>query len=157
MGDATLGQVALFLTLLGLIDALLAWPVAVAVGGLHAETLSSIPWKFLVSTAALGLLFNFFINFGIAVTYPLFISLGTVLGIPLNALADLIFRGIAFSAWKIVSTEFILVGFVMLLLPRSAALQVQAFARLLCVCVKRKTPDIPQDEESLISNQINPD
>ena len=29
--------------------------------------------------------FNFLVNFGIAVTYPLFIALGTVVGIPLNA------------------------------------------------------------------------
>ena len=28
---------------------------------------------------------NFLINFGIAVTFPLFIALGTVVGIPLNA------------------------------------------------------------------------
>ena len=39
-------------------------------------TAGSLPWGFLTLSAALHLVFNFLINFGIAFTSPLFISLG---------------------------------------------------------------------------------
>ena len=76
-----------------------------------------MPWTYLCSSSALSLLFNFFIAFGIAYTYPLFISFGTVLGIPLNALADWIFRHIVFSWVKVEGSIFIILGFVILLMP----------------------------------------
>ena len=39
---------------------------------------SADPVGFVFSSAILGFVFNFFINFGIAFTFPIFISLGTV-------------------------------------------------------------------------------
>eukprot|EP01043_Picozoa_sp_COSAG02_P014693 COSAG02_NODE_610_length_19566_cov_39.049622_8_plen_356_part_00 len=39
-------------------------------------SMASLPWGFLVANAMLHLIFNFLINFGIAFTSPLFISLG---------------------------------------------------------------------------------
>ena len=118
VGDAPLGQVALFLTTLGLLNAVFLWIIFVVLSATGAEPLTtSIPWKFLSASAILSLLFNFLINFGIAYTYPLFISLGTVVGIPLNAGVDRVFRDIAFGDIKIEGSAFIIVGFLMLLLP----------------------------------------
>lgn len=119
MGDATLGQVSLFLSCLGLLSTLLLWPIVVIFHYTHYEDLKwrHIPWKYLCGKAVLSLIFNFLINFGIAFTYPLFISLGTVLGIPINALTDFTFRGAEFGSYKIVAALSIVLGFLFMLLP----------------------------------------
>ncbi|KAJ9466893.1 member F3/4 [Diplonema papillatum] len=61
-----------------------------AVVSLHWEsvTWAKVPWPILVGSASSSLVFNFLVNYGIAFTYPLFISLGTVVGIPLNVFVD---------------------------------------------------------------------
>ena len=119
VGDATLGQVSLFLSCLGLLSTLFLWPVIVIFHYTHYEEFNwrHIPWRYLCGNAILGLIFNFLINFGIAFTYPLFISLGTVLGIPINALTDFIFRGAEFGSYKIVAAFSIVIGFLFMLLP----------------------------------------
>ena len=119
MGDATLGQVSLFLSCLGLLSTVLLWPIVVIFYYSHYEFFKweNIPWKYLCGNAVLGLIFNFLINFGIALTYPLFISLGTVLGIPINALTDFVFRGAQFGSCKIVAALSIVIGFLFMLLP----------------------------------------
>ena len=119
MGDATLGQVSLFLSCLGLLNTLLLWPIVLIFYYTHYEFFNwgNIPWKYLCGNAVLGLIFNFLINFGIAFTYPLFISLGTVLGIPINALTDFLFRGAQFGSCKIVAAFSIVIGFLFMLLP----------------------------------------
>lgn len=134
VGDATLGQVSLFLSCLGLLSTLLLWPIIVIFHYTHYEDFSwrHIPWKYLCGNAVLGLIFNFLINFGIAFTYPLFISLGTVLGIPINALTDLIFRGAEFGSYKIVAALAIVIGFLFMLLPREVEEILQAM-----VCCRR--------------------
>jgi solute carrier family 35 protein F3/4 len=122
VGDAPLGQVALFLTTLGLLNAVFLWIIFVSLSATGDEPLTkSIPWKFLFASAILSLMFNFLINFGIAYTYPLFISLGTVVGIPLNAVVDRLFRDITFGVVKTEGSVFIIVGFLMLLLPNGVS------------------------------------
>ena len=119
VGDATAGQVSLFLSCLGLLDALLLWPLMLILYYTNYEDINwkSIPWNYLCGAAALSLAFDFLINFGIAFTYPLFISLGTVLGIPINALADVTFRGKEFGLTKVFAAIAIVGGFLMMLLP----------------------------------------
>ena len=121
VGDATLGQVSLFLSCVGLLTTLLLWPVIVIFQFTEYERVnwSDLPWEYLCGTGALALVFNFLINFGIAFTYPLFISLGTVIGIPLNALTDFVFRDVDFGFLKIVAAFFIIIGFLFMLIPLS--------------------------------------
>ena len=76
-----------------------------------------MPWLFLNGTGVVSLFFNFLINFGIALTHPLFISIGTVLGIPVNAGADAIFRGADFGKYKMISAFLIVTGFLFMLVP----------------------------------------
>ena len=78
---------------------------------------SKIPWAYLCGTAVLGLVFNFLINFGVAFTFPLFISLGTLLGIPINAVVDSIWRHQAFGPLKAGAAVLIIAGFLIMLLP----------------------------------------
>ena len=137
MRDATSGQVSLFLSCLGLLSTLLLWPIIAIFHLTHYEEFirKLIPWKYLCGNAALGLMFNFLINFGIAFTYPLFISLGTVLGIPINAVADLLFRGADFGSSKIVAAFSIIIGFLFMLLPK----QIEETLQRTFFCRKKDT------------------
>ncbi|XP_072045616.1 solute carrier family 35 member F3-like [Amphiura filiformis] len=119
VGDATYGQVSLFLTVLSVFNSIFLWPFFVIFyyTGFEIIEWDKIPWDYLCGNAALGVVFNFLVNFGIALTYPLFIALGTVVGIPLNAVVDFLFRNIAFGAFKIGGTIFIIFGFVIMLMP----------------------------------------
>ena len=116
IGDGEIEQVALFLTCLGLINLLCFWPILEIMHFTHYEHIlwEHIPWSYLCGSAALGLVFNFLINFGIAFTFPLFISLGTVLGIPINAGVDAIWRGAPFSWAKGIGAVMIIVGFILM-------------------------------------------
>ena len=118
VGDASLYQMALFLSAIGLFVMLTFWPIIVLLHFLDVERVVEVPWGLLSASSALGLIFNFSINFGIAYTFPLFISLGTILGIPLNALIDAVFRRVEFfHNWKYPATDLIVGGFMLMLIP----------------------------------------
>lgn len=108
---------SLFLSTIGLFSTLCLWPIPLTLHLTEVEVIAKVPWGYLCLSACLSILFNFSINFGIAYTYPLFISLGTVLGIPLNALVDALFRGVDFFGWKFPATDLIVAGFILMLLP----------------------------------------
>ena len=115
VGDASFYQMALFLSSIGLFSTLFLWPIVLVLHLVRVEELSNIPWGYICASSALGVLFNFSINFGIAYTFPLFISIGTLLGIPLNAVVDLLARGVEFGNWKFTATDFIVGGFLLML------------------------------------------
>ncbi|XP_077990009.1 solute carrier family 35 member F4-like [Glandiceps talaboti] len=121
VGDANLGQVSLFLTLLAVFDLFCLWPIMIVLYFTGVETWdwSDMPWDYLCGSAALQVVYNFLINFGIAFTYPLFIAVGTVLGIPLNTVVDFIWRDVAFGYIKIIGTVLIIAGFILMLVPPS--------------------------------------
>lgn len=125
VGNASLYQMALFLSTLGLFITCVFWPIVVLLHFLGVERLENIPWGYICVSSVLGLLFNFAINFGIAYTFPLFISLGTVLGIPLNAIVDAVFRHIDFFNWKFTATDLIVGGFLLMLVPPSESQWIQ--------------------------------
>lgn len=119
VGSARFGQVAIFLSLLGVFNILLMWPLMLAFYLTGAETYDwfNLPWMYLCGSSVLGLVFNFLVNFGIALTYPLFIAVGIVLGIPVNAVADVLWRDAIFSGMKIAASVLICLAFLILLLP----------------------------------------
>ncbi len=117
VGDATLYQMSLFLSSLGLFSTLCLWPIPLALHLTGVELLTNIPWGYLCISALLSVIFNFSINFGIVYTFPLFISLGTVTGIPLSAVVDSLFRNVDFFDWKFPATDLIVGGFILMLLP----------------------------------------
>lgn len=142
VGDATLGEVSLFLSILALISTFVLWVVPLALHLAGVEILKQLPWKFLMPNALLGLLFNFLINFGIAFTYPLFISLGTVLGIPVNAVADYVFRDIVITALKYVSAACILTAFFFMLLTPKVSHHVKFGLLSILSCCQVKSLDL---------------
>lgn len=119
IGDATGPQVALFLTLIGLINMLIFWTIFLFLHYMEFEVINwkEIPWINVNGSALLGLVFNFLVNFGISVTFPLFISIGILVGLPLNAVADTLFFGKVFGVYKSVSLVSILIGFMLMLIP----------------------------------------
>lgn len=86
-GDANFGEVALFFTLISTFSTLLLWPILTLLYFTGAEivTWERIPWKELTGAAGLSLVTNLLGNFGIAITYEVFITLGLVVAVPLSA------------------------------------------------------------------------
>lgn len=119
VGNASFYQMALFLSSLGLFSTLVLWPIPLALHLLKVEEIENIPWVYVCASSALSVVFNFSINFGIAYTFPLFISIGTLLGIPLNAVIDQVMRNVSYLNWKFTATDFIVGGFILMLLPPS--------------------------------------
>ncbi len=120
VGDANIKEVSIFLSCLGVLNLLTLWPIFEILYFTNEEliTWNMIPWQYLCGGAVLGLIFNFLINFGIAITFPLFISLGTLLGIPVNALVDTIFREKEFGGLQVAAGLLIIGGFLVMLIPK---------------------------------------
>ena len=114
--EASVYQMSLFLSSLGLFNTFFLWPIALLLHFLNAEVITDIPWAFLFASSAFGVVFNFSINFGIAYTFPLFISIGTVMGIPINAIIDYVIRHSSILNWKFPATDLIVGGFMLMLL-----------------------------------------
>ena len=119
LGQASSGQVALFVTIIGVTNLIFFSPLIFLLDYLDLETidLQDMHWPALAGTAALQLVFNYLVSFGIAFTFPLFISIGTLIGVPFNAVVDAIFRGTDFGVYKIIACFMIIIGFLLLLLP----------------------------------------
>ena len=120
---------------MGLLALLLLWPIILILYFTKAEKIEwdNLPTTFLCGSAALGLVFNFLVNFGIAFTFPLFISLGTVIGIPLNAVVDTIFRHREFGPVKIGGSACIIVGFLIMLVGDEKSKQISGkIMHILC-------------------------
>ena len=115
---------SLFLSLLGLFNFLAFWPIVATLHYTQVEQLNIhyIPWVPLCLSALCSFAFNFFINFGIAFTFPLFISIGTILGIPMNAVIDVAIRHIDLLNWKITAATLIIGGFLLMLTPSTDSL-----------------------------------
>ncbi|KAK6749013.1 hypothetical protein RB195_001555 [Necator americanus] len=119
MGSANLGQVSLFMSCLGLLNFLFNWiPVLILLltRGEYIE-IAYVPWGPVLGAAGLSLLFNFFINFGIALLHPLVVSVGMLMGIPLNTVIDVLFRHVPATASFIGGTGLIIFSFILIILP----------------------------------------
>jgi len=119
VGDGNTATVSAFLSCIGLFNLLFMWIIPVILNAVGAESLvfRDIPWDFVIGGAILSLIFNFLINFGIAYTYPLYISLGTILGIPLSAIVDMIWRQKKFNLIEAFGDIQVIIGFFLLLVP----------------------------------------
>uniref|UniRef100_A0A1I7ZW50 EamA domain-containing protein n=1 Tax=Steinernema glaseri TaxID=37863 RepID=A0A1I7ZW50_9BILA len=118
-GDATLGQVSLFMSGLGLLNATvnIIPTAALYFSGIETIIWANVPWAPLVGSAILGLVFNFLINFGIALLHPLVISIGMLLGLPLSAIYDIAFRNVTATPKFLIGGSLILLSFVLIIVP----------------------------------------
>ncbi|CAD5227757.1 unnamed protein product [Bursaphelenchus xylophilus] len=118
-GDANLGQVSLFMSMLGVLDLLInIWPtiVMVVTDADHIK-FSAVPWLPLIGAGLLSLIFNFLVNFGIALLNPLVISVGMLCGIPVSAAIDIVVRGMPMTWTFGVSSMLFIVSFFLTTFP----------------------------------------
>ncbi|XP_014210343.1 putative thiamine transporter SLC35F3 [Copidosoma floridanum] len=93
VGDTTFGQISLFLSMIGVCNATLLWPIGLILyfSGVEFIRLEKIPWIVLLiaSILHLGIFFilvaNMLGNFSIALTYNLFTTLGLITAVPVSA------------------------------------------------------------------------
>ncbi|VDK70873.1 unnamed protein product [Onchocerca ochengi] len=119
IGNATIGQVSLFMSGLGLLNASLnSLPMIIlVVKNLETFTWSYIPWIPLFGVAFLSMWFNFLINFGITLLHPLVISIGMLFGIPISAAIDIIFRHMTATPYFIIGALLILFSCAIVAIP----------------------------------------
>uniref|UniRef100_A0A1I7Z302 EamA domain-containing protein n=1 Tax=Steinernema glaseri TaxID=37863 RepID=A0A1I7Z302_9BILA len=120
-GDASLGQVSLFMSGLGFLNTTVNLIPTAALYFSGAETIvwAHVPWGPVVGSALLGLVFNFLINFGIALLHPLIISIGMLLGLPLSAIYDIVFRNMTATPKFLIGASLILVSFALIMIEGS--------------------------------------
>ncbi|EDV19383.1 uncharacterized protein TRIADDRAFT_33689 [Trichoplax adhaerens] len=137
LANASIGKSALYTSAMSICITLTVWPVVLVFHVTNFEVIKwpDLPWDNLNSIAGLGVLFNSLLIFGIGITYPIFISLGVLLGIPGNAIVDLIFRQIYFDYIKVIGALCICCGFLILLIPEERALRISN--SFIAVCKKR--------------------
>lgn len=87
IGYENFGEMSLFFTLIGFLNAFLMWPLVLLLYFTGTEVLfwNHIPWGTLSGAAALNLAANLLSNFGLYWTYDVFLSLGVLFAIPISA------------------------------------------------------------------------
>lgn len=84
--------------MMGVMSVILCVPVS---GYLIISETEQLPatgtgWLLAILSALLGLCFNWLVNYGVSVTFPLFIAIGYSLHVPVNAIVDRILRKVNF-------------------------------------------------------------
>ncbi|KAJ8917146.1 hypothetical protein NQ315_012638, partial [Exocentrus adspersus] len=119
IGDATYGQVALFFSLIGMLNAAFLWPLSLGLFLMGVETLhwDKLPWPALLTSSCLSLVANLLGNFSVALTYDLFITLGLITAVPVSAALDVVLYGANFEGMKLAGMILIAVGFFLVMFP----------------------------------------
>ncbi|WKY04373.1 hypothetical protein Q1695_005404 [Nippostrongylus brasiliensis] len=119
LGNANLGQVSLFMTCLGFLNLICNWIPALVLMLTDVEhiEIAAVPWWPVIGASVLSLLFNFLINFGIALLHPLVVSVGMLMGIPLNTVIDIVFRHVPATGTFIGGTVLIMASFLLIVFP----------------------------------------
>ncbi|CAB3409548.1 unnamed protein product [Caenorhabditis bovis] len=119
IGNASLGEVSLFMTCLGAINFVFNWipPLILVLTGVETLQFAYAPWLPMIGAALLSMAFNFTINFGIALLNPLVISVGMLCGIPLNTVIDILFRGLEATPLFMIGTGLVIVSFLFIIIP----------------------------------------
>ena len=99
-----------------------------------AGTLSGSTWALLCARSFIDVLFNFLIALGLALTHPLFVSIGTLLSTPLNILVVWASRYAAPTALECAGAAVVCLGFCLLLLDDRAREQRLEAGRLRDAC-----------------------
>ncbi|KRG02191.1 putative thiamine transporter SLC35F3 isoform X3 [Drosophila mojavensis] len=121
MGDPPVAQIAFTFTALGLLNALLLWPVVLALYLTGAENLTSesIPWNMLLVASVLLLVFHVLMQFSAAVTYNMFVTLGLITAVPVSGALDVILYSATFAGMKLAGVILIAIGFFLVMFPEN--------------------------------------
>ncbi|XP_066907120.1 solute carrier family 35 member F3 isoform X3 [Halyomorpha halys] len=118
-GEASFGQIGLFFSLIGLMNAAFFWPISLALYFTGTEVLiwEHMPWIPLLIASVLSLVANLLGNFSVAWTYDLFITLGLITAVPVSAALDVVLYGATFMDMKLAGIILISIGFFLVMFP----------------------------------------
>ncbi|CAD5230629.1 unnamed protein product [Bursaphelenchus xylophilus] len=118
-GEPSLGQIMLFQSLLGLAN--LLWNTAVVAAiiffDLEHVDFKQIPWPPVLGLSFGMLTYSIVMNVGVAFVSPLAVAIGVLVGIPMTAAIDIIFRGLQASAYFYFGGLLISIGFCLTTFP----------------------------------------
>ncbi|XP_013174190.1 PREDICTED: putative thiamine transporter SLC35F3 [Papilio xuthus] len=119
MGEVNSGQRALFFSIVGSVNALLLWPVCLALYLTGSELLPAhrMPWLHLLLASVALLVFHLVFQFGNIMTYNIFVSLGLITAVPVSAALDVVMYGAQFAGMKLAGIILIAVGFFLVMFP----------------------------------------
>lgn len=118
LGKALPAETAYYMGCLGALNIAVGWVIPLALAGLGAEprvAARAIPWAPLLASGALGLVSNILTNVGVAVTHPLVVAMGVVVGIPVNLLIDVAWRGEHLDTLQIAGVITMMAAFCLML------------------------------------------
>jgi hypothetical protein len=107
-------------------------PVWSAIGAEHYVTPPEHKLRLILLNSALDSIYNILLLFGILVTTPLFMSVGTMMVMPCSIVVDRLVHGTELGPSGIVGAVVIVVGFVMLNIPQEAAARWYRACRVRC-------------------------
>ncbi|CAJ1338481.1 unnamed protein product [Effrenium voratum] len=120
---------------LGAVTSIVGLPLVVLLAVLGLEdrwwsSSASVNWYLVFGSAAVDLVYNTSVAWGLAVASPIFVSVGLILGTPVNLLIDAVFNGVAPNAVQYFGAALIGVSCTMLvLLPQTQPDQFSASER----------------------------
>ncbi|XP_054721386.1 putative thiamine transporter SLC35F3 [Uloborus diversus] len=119
IGSVTMGQLSLFLTLVGLLNVLLLWPIGLILYLVETEVIvwTQIPYVQVAGSAVLFIVANVMENFDIIHDYDTFLKLGIVSAVPVSAVLDVHLYNVKFEGMKLAGILLISIGFMLVLLP----------------------------------------
>ncbi|XP_065210398.1 solute carrier family 35 member F3 isoform X2 [Planococcus citri] len=118
-GEVSLGQISLFFSLIGMLNATLLWPLCLVLYFTGVEVLQwdRLPWTILFGASLFSLITNLLGNFSFAITYDLFITLGLITSVPVSAALDVVLYGTHFYGMKLAGIILISIGFFLVMFP----------------------------------------
>ncbi|GFS38026.1 putative thiamine transporter SLC35F3 [Nephila pilipes] len=119
IGRVTMGQLSIFLTLVGLLNILLLWPIGLTLYLVESEKViwTELPYVPLAGSALFFIVGNVLGNFDIAHNYDIFLKLGMLAAVPVSAVLDVHLHNVVFEGMKLAGILLISIGFMLVLLP----------------------------------------
>ncbi|EDV20476.1 uncharacterized protein TRIADDRAFT_64328 [Trichoplax adhaerens] len=139
--DASISKTLLLLTAVSLTVMLSGWIFVLIFTATEFESINwdLMPWDTLNLTSALSVAIIGLTFLGTAISYPIYVAIGLLLGIPGNAIVDNAIHQIAFDNLKIVGAILISFSFLILLIPEDKAINFSkrittSFTKLMLKC-----------------------
>ncbi|GAB1599406.1 putative thiamine transporter SLC35F3 [Argonauta hians] len=160
IGEINFGKISLFLSLVGLTNILVLWPFVLLFYFTKTEYFDwhAIPWTPICASAAFTTAHQLVFNYSGVFTIPFFIETALLFGIPLGAIADIVWRKSIFTGMKISALIFIEIGLLLTILPEGWHHHVIRGYRFIKKLFTKQTPeeDInPQPSRFEWRNSIN--
>ncbi|EDV20667.1 uncharacterized protein TRIADDRAFT_31648, partial [Trichoplax adhaerens] len=114
----SISQTAMLLSIVGFYTLITLWipTLILHCTGVQVLSAASFPWPFFLMIF-FHALYDLLLCIGIAITYPVYASMGPLFAIPMNAAIDVSYRQEVFNIYKILGTVLLMVAFIILSIP----------------------------------------